>query len=69
MPAPCPPNPPLQIAVRTCREEAGGLEEVHFFMFDQAALDAWVEAAEKAELPREEGEGEEGQAPAAKGEL
>jgi len=53
--------------VRTCREEAGGLEEVHFFMFDQAALDAWVEAAEAAQLARDEGE--EGQAPAAKGEL
>lgn len=43
-----------QIALRTCRAEAGGLQQIHFFFFDSGPLEAWLQAADAAELPREE---------------
>ena len=58
---PC-PSACAQIAVRTCQEEAGEVQEVHFFLFEQPAWDAWLAAAEAAELQREEPQAEEPQA-------
>ena len=43
--APC-----LQIAVRISQQEAGQLDEVHFILFAQDTLDAWLHAAEAAQL-------------------
>lgn len=41
--------------MRTCQQEAGQLQEIHFFLFGQPILDAWLQAAEEAQLqPAEE---------------
>jgi hypothetical protein len=58
LPGPCatasrPPRLP-QIALRTCRAEAGSLQEIHFYFFDSGPLEAWLQAANAAELPKEE---------------
>ncbi|KAL4436909.1 hypothetical protein ABPG75_004048 [Micractinium tetrahymenae] len=39
-----------EIAVRVSQQEAGKLEEVHFFLFGQPEMEAWIEAAEAAQL-------------------
>lgn len=33
-----------EVAVTTCKEAAGALEEIHFFLFGQAEIDAWLRA-------------------------
>eukprot|EP00887_Chlorella_sp_A99_P008049 scaffold12.g8049.t1 len=42
-----------KIAVAACKEEAGALEEISFFLFGDRELDAWASAADVA-LPRAE---------------
>lgn len=39
-----------EIAVRVVQEEAGALEEVHFFLFGQPEMEAWTRAARAAKL-------------------
>ncbi|PSC74698.1 O-acetyl-ADP-ribose deacetylase MACROD2 [Micractinium conductrix] len=42
-----------EIAVRTSQREAGSLQEIHFFLFGQKELDAWLAAAREAGLAEE----------------
>ncbi|KAL4858263.1 Macro domain-containing protein [Chlorella vulgaris] len=47
-----------EIAVRICQQEADSLSEVHFMLFELRVLQAWLKAAEDAQLQREGDEGE-----------
>lgn len=38
------------------------MQEIHFFLFEQPAWEAWLDTAEAAELEREEPQAEEAQA-------
>ncbi|PRW57581.1 O-acetyl-ADP-ribose deacetylase MACROD2 [Chlorella sorokiniana] len=49
-----------EIAVRTAKAEAGGLEEVAFMLFDQKTLDVWLQAAKAAGLQEEGSSGSGG---------
>lgn len=57
----------LQVALTACREESRALEEVHFFLFGDKELQAWVSEAQ-ATLEPAQGACAAEQAPA-EGEL
>ncbi|KAL6781012.1 FAP376 [Auxenochlorella protothecoides x Auxenochlorella symbiontica] len=44
-----------RIALNTCREEAGAVREVHFFLFSEPTLEAWTAGAKELGLEEEGG--------------